>query len=77
MMEEKKYYINFYRDKNGQKVKGNWKLSEEEVDTEKDSYLYKNKLELKWEQTAAIKHSEVEKIAEEHGISIADVLDSV
>jgi hypothetical protein len=72
-----KYYINFYRDERGSKIKGNWKLTEEAVNEEKNSSLYKYKLGLVWTQTAAIERCEVEKIAKDNNMSIADVLSCI
>jgi len=69
-----KYYINFYTDESNNKVKGNWKLTEKEAENEKESYLYKVKLKLRWKQTASIEKSVVEQMAKEHEMSIMDVL---
>jgi hypothetical protein len=73
----KKYFINFYKDKYGDKVKGEWKLSEEEAEEEKDSYLYRVKLELHWTHMAAIEHDKVVEIANEHNMTIGEVLECV
>lgn len=75
--EEEKYFINFYIDENGEKVRGNWKLTEEETDIERNSHLYKNRLGLRWKHTASISRSEVDRIAKEHDMSIGDVLNHV
>lgn len=72
-----KYYINFYTDEKNSKVKGNWKLTEKEAEEEKDSYLYKVKLNLRWRQMAAIEKSVVEEMAKEHNMSIGEVLECV
>jgi len=72
-----KYWINFYTDENNDKVKGNWKLTEKEAEEEKDSSLYKLKLNLRWRQTATIDKTVVEEIAKEQNLSIGEVLDCV
>ena len=69
-----KYYINFYQDEDGRKVKGNWKETEKAAEEEKDSHLYKVKLNLRWKQMASIDKSTVEQMAKEHNMSIGDIL---
>ena len=76
-MNEENYYINFYQDEDGKKIKGNWKQTEEEADKEKDSYLYKVSLNLRWKQMASIEKSVVETMAKEHDMSIAEILTHV
>ena len=77
MPKEEQYYINFYRNDSNEKIRGNWKLTEEETETERTSYLYTTKLSLRWEATASISRAEVKKMAVEHNMSVAEVLDCV
>ena len=72
-----KYYIGFYTSDGKDKIKGQWKLSEEEVQQEADSNLYKNKLGYILTAKASIPKGEVEKIAKEKNLSIGDVLSCV
>jgi hypothetical protein len=45
-----------------------------DADTEKDSYLYTTRLNLHWSHTASIDKSVVVEIAEEHNLTIDEVL---
>ena len=71
------FFINFYTDEDGEMVRGLWKQSEEDVNAEKNSHLYKNKLGLRWVKTATITKSSVEAIGKEHNMTIAEVLQCV
>jgi hypothetical protein len=69
-----KYYIGFYTSDGKDKIKGNWKLSEEEVQQEADSVLFRHQLGYILTAKASIPKEEVEKIAKEKNLSIGDVL---
>jgi len=71
----KTYYIGLYTSNGRDKIKGNWKFSDEEVQQEADSYLYKVKLGYTLTAKANISEEKVKEIANEHNISVADVLD--
>lgn len=72
-----KYFIGFYTSDGKDKIKGQWKQSEEAVQQEADSNLYKNKLGLTLTHKASITKEAVEKIAKERGLSVEDVLSCV
>jgi len=72
-----KYHIGFYTTDGKDKIKGYWKLSEEEVQAEADSYLFSVKLGYTLTDKASIPKATVEAMAIEHGISIGDVLSCV
>jgi hypothetical protein len=73
----KTYWIGFYTSNGKDKIKGLWKLSEEEVQTEADSYLYKVKLGYTLTAKAHINEDEVKKIGGEHHMSVMEVLDCI
>lgn len=72
-----KYYIGFYTSDGKDKIKGNWKLSEEDVQLEADSYLYKNKLGYTLTAKASIEKEKVEKIAKDRNMTVAEVLSCI
>jgi hypothetical protein len=71
------FFINFYTDEDGNKVRGLWKQSEAETDAEKNSHLYKNQLGLRWRETAVIDKAKVVALGKEHNMTIAEVLQCV
>ena len=72
-----KYFINFYKDRDGSEVKGDWKDSEEAANDEKDSSLFRVKLGLRFTAMKSIDKSEVEKMAKKHDMSPKEILDCV
>ena len=72
-----KYYVNFYQDKDGSELRGDWKSTEEGVDEEKDSYVYKVTLGLRWQRTVTIERSVAEDMAEKHNVSVSEILECV
>jgi hypothetical protein len=72
-----KYWIGFYLDENNNRVKGQWKTSEEEVDDEANSLLYAKRLNLTLVEKGSITKETVEKIAKEQNISISETLSCI
>jgi hypothetical protein len=69
--QEEYYWCGLY---NGGKVRGNWKHTKDEVEAEANSNLYKNRLGHVLTDIACLPRDHVKKVAEEHGISIAEAL---
>ena len=69
-----KYYIAHYINKDGDKTRGDWKLSESELEEEKVRYENIRHLQMRQIQTACISKEEVEKLAKEHNMTIEEVL---
>jgi len=71
------YHIGFYTSDGKDRIKGNWKTSVEDVDTEANSYLYKNKLGYTLTDKGSITKDKVEAIALEHKMTIGEVLSCI
>ena len=71
------YWIGFYLDEKGNRVRGNWKTTEDQVNEEANSYLYQRQLGLTLLEKGKIEKSKVEAIASEQKCSVSDVLSSL
>lgn len=69
-----KYYIAHYINKDGDKTRGDWKLSEAELEEEKLRYEKVPHLKMRQVETACIGKDEVEKLTKEHNMTIGEVL---
>ena len=76
-VDESKYWVNFYTKTGKEKIVGQWHLIQDEADKEANSNLYANKLGYTRTDTASIARTEVEKMAKEHNMSVADILSSL
>jgi len=76
-MAVEKYFIAFYRDINDDETKGEWRLSEDELEAERIHYEKIPHLKMKQIKTASIDKTTVEKIANENKMTIVEVLECV
>jgi hypothetical protein len=72
-----KYYIAFYTSDGKDKIKGQWKLTEDEAREEANSYLYQTKLGYTLTSIASIPKATVEEMTKERNMSVGDILSCI